>query len=87
VPYGHFGELINLLAKPGGRMSTPSIGLSKAELQFITGYKYPKAQISALVLMEIPFKVRPDGTPLVFRSATHPETTPTAQAAPWKVRM
>lgn len=68
-------------------MSTSSIGLSAVEIQFITGFKYPQKQIKALVLMEIPFKVRPDGTPLVFRSATEPENAPKAKPAQWEVRM
>jgi hypothetical protein len=50
-------------------MNIPFIGLTKAELHEVTGFKYPNKQIRALVLMEIPFKVRPDGTPFVARSA------------------
>jgi hypothetical protein len=67
-------------------MNTLSIGLTQAELQFITGFKYPKKQIHALALMEIPFKVRPDGTPMVFRSVTQPDT-PKAKPAQWDIRM
>jgi Domain of unknown function (DUF4224) len=50
-------------------MNTPSIGLTVAELIEVTGFRYPKKQIHALALMEIPFKVRPDGTPFVARVA------------------
>ena len=68
-------------------MTPSSVGLTKAEIEFITGFKYPQKQIRALALMEIPFKVRPDGTPLVFRSVTQPETAPKAKPAQWDVRM
>ena len=43
------------------------IALSPAEIQLVTGYKLAKKQIEALALMEIPFKVRPNGTPYVAR--------------------
>jgi uncharacterized protein DUF4224 len=56
-------------------MNTPSIGLTVAELFEVTGFKYPKKQIHALALMEIPFKVRPDGTPFVARAAIEGPTT------------
>jgi hypothetical protein len=46
-----------------------SIALNSEELQEVTGYKTARKQIDALALMEIPFKVRPDGTPFVVRSA------------------
>jgi uncharacterized protein DUF4224 len=49
-------------------MNTPSIGLTKAELHEVTGFKYPQKQIHALALMGIPFRVRPDGTPFVARA-------------------
>jgi hypothetical protein len=67
---------------------THSVALSPDEIKEITGFRYPSRQIRALVLMEIPFKVRPDGTPLVFRSVTQPDTTtPKAKPAQWDVRM
>jgi hypothetical protein len=50
-------------------MNTPSIGLTRAELHEVTGFKYPQKQIHALALMDIPFRVRPDGTPFVARVA------------------
>ncbi len=50
-------------------MNTPSIGLTKAELHEVTGFRYPKKQIHALALMDIPFKVRPNGTVFVARVA------------------
>ena len=56
-------------------MNTPSIGITKAELHEVTGFRYPKKQIHALVLMEIPFKVRPDGTPFVARAAVEGQPT------------
>lgn len=55
-------------------MNTPSISLTPAELHEVTGYRYPKKQIHALALMEIPFKVRPDGTPFVARVAIEGQT-------------
>lgn len=41
------------------------IGLSKNELHELTGYKLAKRQCEALATMDIPFKVRPNGTPFV----------------------
>ena len=58
-------------------MNTPSIGLTKAELHEVTGFRYPKKQIHALVLMEIPFKVRPNGTVFVARVAIEGQPTAT----------
>lgn len=46
-----------------------SIALSPAEIHEVTGYKLPKKQIHALVVMDIPFKVRPNGTVFVARTA------------------
>lgn len=50
-------------------MNTLSIGLTPAELYEVTHYRYPQKQINALVLMGIPFKVRPDGSVFVARTA------------------
>ena len=50
-------------------MNTSSIGLTTAELYEVTHYRYAKKQIHALVLMDIPFKVRPTGTVFVARMA------------------
>ena len=56
-------------------MNTPSIGLTSDELYQVTHYRYAKKQIHALALMEIPFRVRPDGTVFVARSAIEGEAT------------
>ena len=45
-----------------------SIALSPDELREVTGYRAVGKQIHALVLMEIPFKVRPNGSPFVARA-------------------
>ena len=45
------------------------IGLTPNQLQEVTGYQHTKSQIRALALMEIPFKVRPDGTPFVTKTS------------------
>ena len=45
------------------------IGLTAEELRHVTGYKIPKKQIHALIVMDIPFKVRPNGTVFVARTA------------------
>ena len=50
-------------------MNTSSIGLTSDELYQVTHYRYAKKQIHALALMEIPFKVRPNGTVFVARVA------------------
>ena len=50
-------------------MNTPSIGLTSDELYQVTHYRSSSKQIQALALMDIPFKVRPDGTPFVVRVA------------------
>ena len=50
-------------------MNTPSIGLTSDELYQVTHYRYAKKQTHALALMEIPFKVRPNGTVFVARVA------------------
>ena len=46
-----------------------SIYLTKHELQEITHRSRCSAQVRALQIMHIPHKIRPDGTPLVSRSA------------------
>jgi hypothetical protein len=50
------------------------IGLTPNQLQEVTGYKHTKNQLRALALMEIPFKVRPDGTPFVTRTSIDAST-------------
>ena len=54
-------------------MNTPSIGLTSDELHQVTHYRNSSKQIHALALMDIPFKVRPDGTPFVARAAVDGE--------------
>jgi hypothetical protein len=51
---------------------TQLIGLSPAELKEVTGYQMPKKQIHALAVMDIPFRVRPNGTVFVARTAVAP---------------
>ena len=46
-----------------------SIYLTKNEIEEITHRSRFSAQIRALASMGIPYRVRPDGTPLVCRSA------------------
>lgn len=46
--------------------------LTKEELMELTGRERPRAQVRALVHMGIPFRVRPDGSPVVLRD--HLET-------------
>lgn len=62
-------------------MSTLSIGLTPDELYEVTHYRYSQKQIHALVLMEIPFKVRPDGTVFVTRAAIEGQPIATATEA------
>jgi len=50
-----------------------SIALSSDEIREVTGYKLSKKQIDALILMDIPFKIRPDGTPFVARAIIMPQ--------------
>lgn len=45
------------------------INLSQAEIRDITGYKKCDAQCRALLTMNIPYRPRPDGTPVVARKA------------------
>ena len=46
-----------------------TLGLTPTELTEVTGYKLPKKQIDALIVMDIPFKVRPNGSVFVARVA------------------
>ncbi len=50
-----------------------SFCLTKEELQELTGFKYPRKQIEALIFMGVKFRVRPDGTPAVLHSDLTPE--------------
>lgn len=43
--------------------------LTREQIQALTGYKMPYAQIRALRKMKVPFLVRPDGKPVVCESA------------------
>jgi len=45
------------------------LNLTKEEIREITCRVRPAYQVKALRTMGIPFKIRPDGTPLVCRSA------------------
>jgi|SaaInlStandDraft_2_1057019.scaffolds.fasta_scaffold450169_1 hypothetical protein len=49
-------------------MCRATISLSKEELREVTGYKTATKQRDALIFMDIPFKIRPNGTLLVLRS-------------------
>ena len=51
------------------KIDQTSIALSPKEVQEVTGYKTATKQINALVVMDIPFKVRPNGSPFVARTA------------------
>ena len=70
-------------------MNIQSIGLTPEEIYQITHYRYAKKQIHALVLMEIPFKVRPNGTVFVARSDIEgtPNTAKVIQPKPWIIDM
>lgn len=46
--------------------------LTEAELEDLTHYKRPQAQITALKEMGITYRPRRDGTPAVLRSDTEP---------------
>jgi hypothetical protein len=43
------------------------IVLTKEELAELTGKERPSAQVRALTQMGIPYRKRPDGSPVVFR--------------------
>ena len=45
-----------------------NIALTSLELKEVTGYALPKKQVEALMMMGIPFKIRPNGKPFVARS-------------------
>jgi hypothetical protein len=70
-------------------MNTPSIGLTSDELYQVTHYRNASKQIHALALMDIPFKVRPDGTVFVARVAIEgsPSETQTNNKTDWVVNM
>ena len=71
-------------------MNTQSIGLTPEEIYQITHYRYTKKQIHALVLMEIPFKVRPDGTVFVARvdvEGANPPVRLKELPSPWVIDM
>jgi len=56
------------MVERNGKLNPTSIALTPEDLREVTGYKTPRKQIYALALMDIPSKVRPDGTPFVTRS-------------------
>lgn len=45
-------------------MNNP-VGLSAEQLHEVTGFRHSSRQCSALAEMDIPFRVRPNGTPFV----------------------
>lgn len=49
-------------------MRNETITLCREELYQVTGFKLSGKQLKALAQMDIPFRVRPDGTPVVLRS-------------------
>ena len=53
--------------------SPPAIILSPLEVIQVTGFKIANKQCHALALMQIPYRVRPNGTPVVVRSAVEAE--------------
>ena len=70
-------------------MNTPSIGLTSDELYQVTHYRYAKKQIHAIALMNIPFKVRPNGTVFVARVAIEgqPAATESKNHQDWVINM
>ena len=46
----------------------PNIALTELEIKEVTGYVSPKKQVEALLVMGIPFKIRPNGRPFVARA-------------------
>lgn len=56
-------------------MSVP-LGLNPDQLYELTGFRRSAKQIGALVHMDIPFKVRPDGSPFVSLGALDPTKAP-----------
>lgn len=71
-------------------MNNTTIGLTPEELYQITHFRYAKKQINALVLMEIPFKVRPDGTVFVARAdieGAYPPVRLKELSSPWVIDM
>lgn len=59
-----------------------TLALTPSELIELTGYKTTKKQISALVHMRIPFKLRPNGTPFVAKSTIVDNTEKSAPPPP-----
>jgi tRNA (Thr-GGU) A37 N-methylase len=50
------------------------IGLTPAQLIEVTGRKQVAKQCEALALMDIPFKIRHDGTPFVYIDSLKTDT-------------
>jgi len=50
------------------------------EIREVTGYALPKKQVEALLIMGIPFKIRPNGSPFVARSCIDAGTSPLKNA-------
>lgn len=48
------------------------VGLNPDQLCELTGFRRNAKQIEALIHMDIPFKVRPDGSPFVSLKALEP---------------
>lgn len=59
-----------------------SLALTPDELVEVTGRTRHKAQAEALTAMGIPYRLRPDGSPLVLRVHVIHETTEKKQASP-----
>ncbi|WP_369414072.1 DUF4224 domain-containing protein [Paracandidimonas lactea] len=59
----------NVMRRPsnGGRSSM--LVLSPAELESVTGKTRKSSQCHVLAQLGIPYKIRPDGTPVVLRAA------------------
>jgi hypothetical protein len=70
-------------------MNTSSIGLTSDELYQVTHYRYAKKRIHALALMDIPFKVRPNGTVFVARVAIEgqPSATESKNNQDWVINL
>ena len=54
------------------------VGLNPDQLCELTGFRRRAKQITALVHMDIPFKVRPDGSPFVSLKVLDPVTEPSS---------
>ena len=70
-------------------MNSLSIGLTADELYEVTHYRYPRKQIEALTSMDIPFKIRPDGSVFVARTAIEndPTALPIQKSREWEINM